>query len=508
MESAEGDVGYAVKTGQGVLVIDPPEGSRTETLKDWGWGVPSAVVVTHVQREHLAGVFPGVPLWVSAGDALLCEGLEACWKRVGRWPEPWEWETRGNYPGHLAGAMNERPPMEPRRIAGTLKEGDAFFGFRVMATPGHGKSAITLRGDVRGAEVAFCGDLAFAGGRLWNWFDCDWDYGLEGGQRTLLESVRKLASTSPTLLLPSHGSPETRAMDCLASLAARLESVLVPEGSDNGVAINFPERDSPAPGFRQLSPHIHQWRSGNTILIVSDAGRAIVIDDGLCQWLPIPERIEAHDRVFAQASEALRIISWDYIIPTHYHGDHIEMIPRLRERTGARVICLDSLSDLLENPDSRNLASSLPWYGAAADRLQIDVRVPEGHVVVWEGMELEFFHLGGQTTHHLGIRTHMDGELVVIAGDAWWGTSAQPGPVLCWNEAEPRTQGWIYALDRLLGCRPDLLVCGHGSAIRAPLPLLEEAMGRWQEKLKRFESLNAQSDSHSFFNPFRNDDHR
>lgn len=503
MESETQAVGYAVKTAEGVLVIDPPAGLHAGLLKARGWRNPDAIFVTHVQKEHVEGALPGVPVWVSAGDAYLCEGWEACRRRIQPWPEPWEWETRGRYEGHLAGAMNERPPDQPLPIKGTLRAGDTFFGFRVLATPGHGKSALTLRGRVGDTEVAFCGDIAFEGGRLWNWFDCDWDYGLEGGQRTLMSSVQKLADTSPEILFPSHGRPEPRAVTCLTVLRSRLESVLVPPGSESGSAINFPECDSPAPGFRQVAPHIHQWRSGNTILIVSDSGRAIVIDDGLCQWEPVPERIESHDRVFAEAREALRILSWDYIIPTHYHGDHIEMIPRLRELTGARVICLDCFSDVLENPSNYNLASSLPWYGAAADRLAIDLRVPEGHVLLWEGLELEFFHLGGQTAHHLGIRCDMDGHRVVFAGDAWWGTSTQPGPVLCWNEAEPRSQGWLYALDRMLERRPDLLVCGHGSALYQPLPLLEEARARWQEKLLGFDSLNPHADGHRFFNPFR-----
>lgn len=53
--------------------------------------------------------------------------------------------------------------------------------------------------------------------------------------------------------------------------------------------------DSPAPGFRQIGPHLHQWQNGNAAVITSDDESTIVIDSGLCLGEPEMQRLACYD---------------------------------------------------------------------------------------------------------------------------------------------------------------------------------------------------------------------
>ncbi len=497
--------GYIVRRGPTVFLIDPPADLIREVVEAvTGQCEVAHIFLTHVQEEHGAGTanFPEASVHVPTGDEYLCQGVASYEALVTPWLEPWPWETRGNYPGHLAGGKNERPLATPIALDACLMDGETFEGFEILATPGHGKNAVTLIGHFDNTRVAFCGDLIYGTGQLWNWFDADWDYGIQGGQNALRHSAQNLARLSPDVLCPAHGPVIREPAAALSLLDRHLAAVLEAPAGEEPQSLNFPDQESPAPGWREITPHIHQWKTGNTSVITSPEGRAIAIDDGLCIWEPIPQRIEKHDAVFREMKAALGLRSIDWIIPTHYHGDHTEFIPHLAETEEASVIALDSICGPMEFPERYNLACPLPWYGTVAERLTIHQKVPEGHILRWGGYEFTFFHLGGQTKYHLGIEAIIDNQKVLFVGDAWWGTATTPAPVLCWNEAAPAEDGWAYAIDRMIERQPDLLVCGHGSALRNPMPILIAARRAWDERLQAFAKLNPRASCDLFFNPF------
>jgi glyoxylase-like metal-dependent hydrolase (beta-lactamase superfamily II) len=478
------------------VLIDPAEDISTAANI-------AAICVTHVQREHLAGAknFSATPLLVPARDEYLCAGETAYRSRITTWQEPWDWETRGNYQGHLAGALNERPPLEPLSVAGVLHAGKEYLGLKSLATPGHGKNALTFLAEVEGRKVAFCGDLIYEEGKLWNWFDCDWDYGPQAGQKALLASARRLLAEKCDLLLPAHGEPIGDPHRALSTLIARLEAVLHDE-SNSEALLNFPEKDSPMHGWHELSPHLHQWKTGNCAALISSSGHALLIDDGLCFWQPEPQRQEHHRAQIQNLKSSLGITHIELCIPTHYHGDHTENIPSLVEEEGTRVLCLDLVADAIEYPHKYNLAAALPWYGTLHDTVPIHQRVESGTTLRWREYELELFHLGGQTFYHAGISARVDGARVLFCGDALMGWNPAPEPVLCWNDCAPQTRGWDYALSRMIEREPELLVCGHGSAIREPMKLLVEKHARWRTRLEEYSALNARASERLFFDPF------
>jgi len=491
---------YWIEIAAGCFLIDPFESLRPSMLP--GGGSLDGILITHMQREHVAGVsqFEGVPVFLAAESVWLC-GVDEKYE-VEQWGEPWDWESRGNYRGHLAGARNERPFRIPQERLRPLPASLPIAGIRAIRTPGHGKHAVTYLVEHPVGLIGFCGDLIYSGARLWNWYDCEWDYGLETGPRSLCDSLLRLAEAKPAWLLPSHGAAIADPQDEIRQLQAKVEAVLVPINAHAGPTINMPDRDSAAPGFREITKHVHQWRNGNTIILLSEDRRAIVIDDGLCLWRPWDEKIRIHDQVFREAFAALRIEAVELIVATHFHGDHVDLMGKLSRDTGAPIATLPCVADVLENPDDFNLACMLPWYGTPEPRIAVNERIAPNTTRRWRGLDLNFFLLGGQTGRHLGLSTTVDGCRVTFAGDAWWGTSAQPFTPLCWNDAPPRERGWVYSLDRLIEQGPDLLVAGHGCVLSNPLLLLREARENWDPCLKAYDELNPHPSEEAFFRPF------
>ena len=268
-----------------------------------------------------------------------------------------------------------------------------------------------------------------------------------------------------------------------------------------GEATNFEEPKGGTEHWRAVTPRIYQLRAGNNIVVTSATGRAIMIDDGMCLWLPHEERLKRHGELLDELKQAAGIRKFDFVLPSHFHGDHTEFINLSAESENARVLAMEGVAAPMIHPEHFNLACKLPWYDGVADTVRVDEVVPRGYVLDWEDLRIEFFHLGGQTAYHSGFDLHLNGERILIVGDAWYGTDPTPKPVLCWNDAPPASAGWLYALERMIERQPDRIVCGHGSAIENPLPLLEEARSLWQRQLERFAQLNPHGSENPFFTP-------
>lgn len=499
---------YVIAEAEGTTLVDPAHDLSSAAVAALGLAPVKRILITHLQREHVAGCvhFPDIPVHVPAGDVYLGQGPAAYEACLTTWPEPWDWKHRGNARGHIAGAANERPSDVPLNLAAPLTPGECAHGFDVIATAGHGKHAVTLLKRIDGRIVAFCGDLVYGDGRLWNWFDAEWDYGPQTGQRALRRSIDNLLANDAHMLCPSHGPVISHPAQALRRLRSRLDDALAPlhralESAQRPEPITAPQ---PLPGWTRVLPSLYQWQAhgGNCNVLLSETGHALLVDDGLCTWLPLPERRAHHQRTIAQLKRALGIDRIEMVIPTHYHGDHTEHIPQLIEQEPARVIALDLVAEPIEHPERFNLACRLPWYGTEHDAFPVHEKVSDGQRIRWHEYELEFFHLGGQTYYHAGIATRIDGHHVVFAGDAIG--SPEPGclGVICYNDAEPQTRGWAYAMQQLLQHPADVLVLGHGLTLKRPRPLLEANHDLWQQRLAQFAALNPHDSLRRFFDPF------
>jgi len=510
---------YLLQAGDSLVIVDPAADLTADAVRELFAAPVTDILVTHVQRENVAGCanFIGVRVHVPAGDEYLCEGAEKYSHIVEPWPPPWEWETRGNFIGHVGGARNERPPDQPiafhdvlagvghrvRPGAGDVRPQRSLpCSYEVVATPGHGKHAVTIIATVAGKRVAFCGDLICGNGRLWNWFDSEWDYGLQNGQRAILHSIELLQRERPDILCPTHGPVINDPEPAFTLLRRRLGAVLAESPPHEAAATNFPEADSPAPGFRRISPHLHQYRAGNCVAVLSDSGHALIVDDGLCYWEPLPQRAEHHRAVINDMKRALGIRKIDLVIPSHCHGDHTENIPELVEMEGCEVACVDAVAETIEHPERFNVIALLPWYGTAHDTFAVRRKLKNGGRFRWQEYEIEMFMLGGQTWCTHGIDMTIDGVRTLFVGDSIGGHGAACEPPMCYNDGDPATRGWAFAVDRMIEHRPDLLVCGHGIAMRDPMPFLLRKQAAWKQRLAQFTELSFRKDLREFFDPF------
>ena len=495
---------YVWRAGRKTIIIDPAGDLTPAALSEAGAGRIPDILVTHVQQENIAGCanFPDARIHVPAGDAYLCNGPEAYAKVIENWQPPWEWETRGNFTGNLAGAANERPCNTPLRLSTPLSAGEPCSGCTLIATPGHGKNALAIIAEIAGKRVAFCGDLVCGDGQLWNWFDSEWDYGLQGGPQALLKSAAALLREKPDILCPTHGPVLHDPQAALTRLQRRLEAVLAPGPSHDAAAVNFPDTDSPAPGFRQILPHLHQYRAGNLNVLLSATGNALVVDDGLCFWEPLPQRTEHHRQVITDMKRALDVRRIELAIPSHYHGDHTENIPELTAIEGTQVACVDDIADTIECPERFGVTCLLPWYGSAYERFRVDRRLLNGQRMRWHEYVLEVFMLGGQTWYTHGISVRIDRVRTQFVGDSIGGFGTGCEPPLCYNDCEPSTRGWAFAVDKMIEHKPDLLVCGHGIAIRDPMPMLAKKQAAWRQRMMEFDELNFRGNRRLFFDPF------
>ena len=495
---------YLLQARDGMVLIDPAADLTADAVRQVAAAPVTDILITHVQRENVAGCanFPKARVHVPAGDEYLCQGAEKYSCIVEPWPPPWEWETRGNFVGHVGGARNERPPDQPITVHNLLRGGASACGCTIHATPGHGKHAVSIIGTISGRRVAFCGDLICSNGKLWNWFDSEWDYGLQNGQRSVLRSAELIQRERPEILCPTHGPVIRNPRRALTLLRQRLETVLAESPTHDAAAVNFADVDSPAPGFRRISPHLHQYRAGNCVAVLSDSGHALIVDDGLCYWEPLPQRAEHHRAVINDMKRALGIRRIDLVIPSHCHGDHTENIPELVEMEGCEVACVDAVAEIIEHPERFNVIALLPWYGTAHDTFTVHRKLKNGERFRWQEYEIEVFMLGGQTWFTHGIDMTIDGVRTLFVGDSIGGHGAACEPPMCYNDGDPATHGWAFAVDRMIEHRPDLLVCGHGIAMRDPMPLLLEKQAAWKQRLAEFAELSFRKDLREFFDPF------
>lgn len=502
----DGVVSHLVTTAAGTVLVDPAISVTPSLLPRQ----PAAILLTHVSAENADGCanFPRVPVWVPEGDAYLCHGPERYRTYLRPWSPPWDWESRGCYQGHMAGARNERPPQHPLLLQGLLRADDVCHGLRIVATPGHGKHAVTL---MTPDGAALCGDLIYGEGQLWNWFDSDWDYGLQTGQRALLESARRLRSLEPRSLHPTHGPAVSQPAEALTKLIQRLEAVLpgdpgstAPQpGTDLGSSDPLLDHADQfqAGAWRSRGHGLYQWPGGNCWVLISRSGAGLMVDPCLCHWVLPPARRTYFRAMVQLLKKVAGLRGIELVYPTHYHGDHVEHIPQVVAEEGARVIALDQVAEVLEYPERFNLVSQLWWNDFGFDRFEVHQRLASGARLQWHEFTLEVFHLGGQTRYHSGLQVEVEGQRVIFTGDSVWpDTTCQP--VLTYNDDNPETGGWAYAVDRLQERKPDVLAGSHDIFIRHPAPLLHQLQRNWAVRLQQFRDLSARPDLELFFNPY------
>lgn len=325
-----------------------------------------------------------------------------------------------------------------------------FWGedrLRFLHTPGHGPNALSIVATVDDQQVVFCGDAAYAGATIWRPYQLEWDHWQGTGALAAWEGVQRLQRLGMDLLCPSHGPVIDKApRQQLAELADKLMALYHAKGS-----ICPGEKDAYLPpvhldcGARQVLPGLYQF-GGNGYLLQAESGESLLIDAHLGALDELEALLKELDHPNLSACTA-----------THYHADHTDAIPLLKERYDLQCCLHPRVYEPLR-PESNLDVPFLPPQPIVADQL-----MPETGEWPWDQYTFRVAPFPGQTWWHACFMTEVAGQQVLFAGDSfqppsrWNGT----GGFCAYNGC--RFDAFVRSAQLVLEWQPDLLACGHGT---------------------------------------------
>lgn len=498
---------YILRDGESAILIDLGDGSVLDRLGEIGVKHVEWVLFTHHHREQCRGApklrGTGVRLAAPAAERALFE-QPASFRKM---------QVRLNDQYTVHGASYVRPPVVPIKLDRAFRSMDVFEwrGLEIWCIDTRGNSPGAMSYLLRQGDrwLAFTGDLMLDGARMHTWFDSEWDYGFASGIHALANSAALVAGFEPQWLFPSHGplirDPAEQLEEYQRKLVA-LERLLIrgyPVNSFTGVVQDKVSRPSEVPHVWRVSPHIYKFRGPNQFpnfyLILSDNGRALVVDCGLLDTNMLDQAIDGMKRRLG-----LKII--DAAVITHMHGDHFLQAPHLREKYGAKIWALDRMADVCEHPEWFDYAAPIQAYGSGIDGLKFDRLFKDGESFEWEGYKFTIDWMPGQTEFALCMHGMIDGKKVAFTGDNLFGDPDDPEQtgheaVVARNSAILE-EGYIYAAEYLAELQPDILLGGHSYVMDRPGEFIERYR-RWAHDMREgFRALSCFDDYYHWFDPF------
>ena len=143
---------------------------------------------------------------------------------------------------------------------------------------------------------------------------------------------------------------------------------------------------------------------------------------------------------------------------SHYHFDHSDALPYLKERHGTRSV----LHPWVAQPLIGDVKQKVPWN--VPEPLKIDELWPEKGKWTWNECKFAVAPLPGQTWWHTGFMTTINGQRVAFTGDTfqpatrWHGTGG-----FCSYNNSRFADGFIPSARQLLKWKPDICIAGHGT---------------------------------------------
>ncbi|MBO3802921.1 MAG: MBL fold metallo-hydrolase [Candidatus Brockarchaeota archaeon] len=441
-----------VMDGERALLIDFGAGEALKEIGELGIRVVEKVLFTHHHRDQACGIWllgGGTRIGVPEAERRLFEDPASYWDDPSN-----RWHVYGFRPHHLTLA-------EPVPVHEAYRGGDSFeWGparVSVVDTPGHTDGGVSYLVDVDGQRAAFCGDLIFEGGKLWEIYSLQKgtataDYhGFLGARRQLVESLGRLKEARPSALVPSRGAVIRDPASAIDALSARLGSCYDMYASISALRYYFPAlfgeyagdprampigQSKPAPDF------LRHFKT--TWIIISRDGAAFAIDCGDPSVVGEVGKLQAAGEV--GSVEGLWI--------THYHDDHVDAVPEFKEAFRCPVFADRRVAEVVEDP----LAWRLPCVSPV--KVQVDRRTEDGESWRWREFEMTAYHFPGQTLYHGGLFVEGRGARVFFVGDSF--TAAGIDDYCCGNRNFlGRGRGFDRCIALLESLEPCLLVNNH-----------------------------------------------
>ena len=401
-----------VRDGARALLIDCGDGSVGAALRSLGITAVEQLVFTHHHRDQACGAGP----LVAAGARVGVPAAERNWfEQVSAyWADPkTRWHLYNFHPHHLLLAQS-------LHVDAAYGDGQEFpWGpakIQVLATPGHTDGSVSYVIDVDGARTVFCGDAIYGPGQLWDVYSLQkglkkWgDYhGFLGAHETLVQSLERVKSTQPAVLVPSHGQLMTRPTEAIKTLIQRLQVCYEKYAATS--ALRHYDRDvfGPDAGRARLPfcpplpvpPGLQHF--GTTWVLVSKDKAALVMDCGSRQAIDEVQKLIARGEV--RTVEGLWI--------THYHDDHVDAVPAFQQAFACPCIADRSVAEVITDP----LAWRVPCISPS--RARVDRATQDGESWTWHEFRLTAFHFPGQTLYHGGLLAETEGRKLFFVGDSF-----------------------------------------------------------------------------------------
>ncbi|NLG50284.1 MAG: MBL fold metallo-hydrolase [Chloroflexi bacterium] len=400
-------------SGRKALLFDCCDTVTLERLAALGVDSVEMVLCTQHRRPNVAGAYAfveqGARVIAPAGERRLFEEVEAYWNDPAN-----RWHIYHHQPG-------PQVLTRPLPVSRAVGEGDeiAWEGYtvRVLDTPGATEGSVSYLVQVGGETVCFCGDTLYAPGQLWDFrslqkgTDEIMDYhAFLGNKRLLIPSLHKLAASGASRLVPSHGVVMDDPQAAVDLTLKRLDAVWRNYAAISALNYYFPRflddtKDDPlrmAPAANHEPPSFVRRVAYTSYAIVSDSGAALLTDCG------DPSVVETLQDWIRQGA----IQGVDACWVTHYHDDHVDALPVLREAFGCPIMTDEHMAEVIEHP----LRFFLPCI--SPNGVPVALRTTERQTWRWREFQLTAFHFPGQTYYHSGLLVEGHGKKVFFAGDS------------------------------------------------------------------------------------------
>jgi glyoxylase-like metal-dependent hydrolase (beta-lactamase superfamily II) len=363
----------------------------------------SHVLFTHARRDV---VWAGVPQVTAGAAAIVPRGERELFAN----PKSF-WEAYETARFHDYSQVNTKVLREPLPVTRAVTGGDVLDldGTRVevIGTPGYTRGAVSYWMEIGGKRIACTGDLIYSDGQLLDLSSLQdaipeakarGYHGYAARAGDLIESLRKIASRKPDVLVPARGPLIENPQAAITRLIARLQALMASHFATDALLWYWGEENLRIRSRKALDgrpvdsmPMAEQralpaWALaiGNSRLLLSQTGDGFVIDAGY-KGLP-PKLEELH------AAGQLKTVEGMWI--THYHDDHTDYAQQVADRFHCPVYCTARLKDILERPGDYRLPCLTP------NRITSDKPQADGTHLRWHEFELTFFEFPGQTLYH------------------------------------------------------------------------------------------------------------
>lgn len=454
---------YAVEAPQGMVAVNAGTGAWVRCADQLPKPV-TAVLCTHFFRDHAAGAAVaadrGIPIYAPYWEQEQLADASGLFQRR---------ETYIIYDN----IWDLYAPVRDIPVSGLLLDWDTTtvsgLDITVVPTPGASPGAVSLECTVGQQRVVFCGEVIHSPGKIPRIAPLQYNYNDLPGALNAVASVRTLLAREADVLAPSMGpSLITEPASALRELEENLRFAVAERP---GYLDALATLDSDP--VHRVTDHLFQlnYAESSTYILVSESGKALAIDCGYRRHTPtgasypFPRNRRSSIHVVDALRRATGIESFDVVLVSHFHDDHVNGIPVLQRLYGTRCWAGENFAPILADP----MAYSFPCtWPEKMDVEALALRTP----VRWEEYELTLYPMSGHTRWSTLIRFEVDGLVAMVTGDQYFfqgfgdpGESPSMHNHVYRNGA--RLESFRDSNDILLDVQPDLILPGHGPAYRS-----------------------------------------